>query len=105
MSRPVCCAPDLGAGGETEHADWKPVVLDAAPASPRCRAARSATAYHGEPGRWNLRPWTGSSPSLTLYGRASDAVAVDLPRFDVGEGEGGGVSAAACPPSRRRASW
>ena len=37
---------------------------------------------------------------LTLYGRHSDAVPVDLPRFDVGETEGGGVVRRGVPAIR-----
>jgi nitrate reductase alpha subunit len=39
-------------------------------------------------GRWNL-DLAGVRPALTLYGRHEGAVPVDLPRFDVGETEGG----------------
>ncbi len=41
-------------------------------------------------GRWNLR-LDGIEPALTLLDRAQERVAVDLPRFDVGESEGGGI--------------
>jgi nitrate reductase alpha subunit len=40
-------------------------------------------------GRWNLG-LDGIEPQLTLLERASERVAVELPRFDVGDGEGGG---------------
>ena len=47
----------------------------------------------GRQGRWNLR-LDGIEPALTLLGRGdAERVAVDLPRFDVGETDGGGVDA------------
>jgi nitrate reductase / nitrite oxidoreductase, alpha subunit len=92
-------ASDLdGAGGEREHADWKPVVLDAntgAPAVPN----GSVGHRYGEAGRWNLR-LDGIEPVLTLLDRAEQRVAVDLPRFDTGEGEAGGVMRRGVPAIR-----
>jgi nitrate reductase alpha subunit len=81
-------ASDLeGSGGEGEHAEWKPVMLDARTGQPAVPGGSVGHRY-GEPGRWNLR-LDGIEPALTLIDRASDRVPVDLPRFDVGEGEGG----------------
>ena len=81
-------ASDLeGGGGETEHAEWKPVVLDGRTGEPAVPNGSVGHRY-GEPGRWNLR-LDGIEPVLTLYDRAGERVAIDLPRFDVGEGEGG----------------
>ena len=81
-------ASDLdGAGGETEHAEWKPVVLDERTGEPAVPNGSVGHRY-GEPGRWNLR-LEGIAPALTVIDRASERVAIDLPRFDVGEGEGG----------------
>ena len=63
-----------------------------APASPSCPTARSATAtaetraLEPAPGRHRA----GADPARP---RASERVAVDLPRFDVGESEGGTVGA------------
>ena len=39
-------------------------------------------------------------PALTLLDRAQERVAVDLPRFDVGESEGGGVMRRGVPAIR-----
>ena len=50
-------------------------------------------------GRWNLR-LEGIEPALTLLDRAEERVAVDLPRFDVGEGEGGGIVRRGVPAIR-----
>jgi nitrate reductase / nitrite oxidoreductase, alpha subunit len=81
-------ASDLpDAGGEPENAEWKPVVLDAATGAPAVPTGSVGHRY-GEPGRWNLR-LDGIEPELTLFERATERVAVETPRFDTGEGEGG----------------
>ena len=43
---------------------------------------------YGEPGRWNLG-LDGLEPALSLLGAAGERVEVDLPRFDIGDSEGG----------------
>jgi nitrate reductase alpha subunit len=92
-------ASDLdGGGGEPEHGEWKPVVLDArtgAPAVPN----GSIGHRHGEPGRWNLR-LEGIEPLLTAEGLPGESVAVDLPRFDLAGDEGGGVIRRGVPAVR-----
>ena len=91
-------ASDLeGAGGEPEHAEWKPVVLDEVTGEPAVLGG-SVGHRHGEPGRWNLR-LDGIEPALTLFDRAQERVAVDLPRFDEG-GEGGAVMRRGVPAIR-----
>ena len=91
-------ASDLDdAGGETEHPEWKTVMLDertGRPAVPRGTVGHR----YGEPGRWNLR-LDGIEPALTLLERATERVAVDLPRFDAG-GEGGEVMRRGVPAIR-----
>jgi nitrate reductase alpha subunit len=80
-------ASDLeNAGGEAEHPEWKPVVLDEVTGRPAVPLGSVGHRY-GEPGRWNLR-LDGIEPALTLLDRATERVPVDLPRFDVGS-EGG----------------
>jgi nitrate reductase alpha subunit len=74
-------------GGESEHAEWKPVVIDERDGRPVVPNGSAGHRY-GEPGSWNLR-LDGIEPALTLLDRADERVAVDLPRFDAGEGEGG----------------
>jgi nitrate reductase / nitrite oxidoreductase, alpha subunit len=74
-------------GGEPEHAEWKPVVLDAHSGAPTVPQGSVGHRY-GEAGRWNLRV-AGLEPALTLIDRAADRVAVDMPRFDTGDSEGG----------------
>ena len=84
-------ASDLGgAHAAQEHAAWKTVVLSERTGEPAVPHGSVGHRYSAsEEGRWNLR-LEGIEPTLTLQGRASERVAVDLPRFDVGEGEGGG---------------
>ncbi|HVW45648.1 MAG TPA: nitrate reductase subunit alpha [Solirubrobacterales bacterium] len=80
-------ASDLAdGGGESENAEWKPVVLDARTGQPAVPNG-SVGHRHGEPGSWNLK-LEGIEPVLGLIDRAEERVAVDLPRFDVGEGGG-----------------
>jgi nitrate reductase alpha subunit len=95
----VLRAADLeDAGGETENAEWKPVVIDEATGRTAVPTGSVGHRY-GEPGRWNLR--TGdTTPLLTMLGEGSDAVAVDLPRFDTGEGERGAVIRRGVPARR-----
>ena len=91
-------ASDLeNAGGEPEHAEWKPVVLDEVTGEPAVPGGSVGHRY-GEPGRWNLR-LDGIEPALTLFDRARERVAVDLPRFDVG-GEGGETMRRGVPAMR-----
>ena len=79
-----------GLGEEGEHADWKPVLLDATTGQPAIPNG-SVGFRHGEEGkgRWNLR-LDGIDPVLTLFGRSERHVEVALPRFDAGDGPGGG---------------
>jgi nitrate reductase alpha subunit len=81
-------AADLG--DETEGAMWKTVLLDSASHEPVVPNG-SMGFRHTESGvgKWNL-DLAGIDPLLSLHGVGPEAVAVDLPRFDVG-GEGGGV--------------
>ena len=83
-------AADLG--DTEEGAAWKTVVLDEASGAPAVPNGSLGFRWTeaGE-GRWNLR-LEDIRPALSLHGRpGSEALAVDLPRFDVGDGEGGGV--------------
>ncbi|HET9103229.1 MAG TPA: nitrate reductase subunit alpha [Solirubrobacteraceae bacterium] len=93
-------ASDLdGCGGEPENAESKPVVLDGRTGAPAVPAGSVGHRY-GEPGRWNLR-LGAIEPILTLLGRdQAEPVAVDLPRFDVGEDERGLVMRRGVPAIR-----
>ncbi|MDN5920324.1 MAG: nitrate reductase subunit alpha, partial [Pseudonocardia sp.] len=67
------------------------VLLDSAGGQPFLPGGTLATHFsEAGKGRWNLE-LGGVDPMLTVYGGATDPVTVDLPRFDVGETEGGGV--------------
>src|SRR6185312_9584684 len=82
-------AADLGE--ESEHADWKPVLLDGVTGEPAVPNGAVGFRYGEEgKGRWNLR--LGElDPVLTLHSRDAEAVEVALPRFDVGDGPGGAI--------------
>jgi nitrate reductase alpha subunit len=91
-------ASDLGDTGE--HADWKPVVFDAATGAPA--APNGSVGFrHGEEGagRWNLR-LGDLDPVLTLHGRHEQAVEVLLPRFDVGDDAKGSTMRRGVPAIR-----
>jgi nitrate reductase alpha subunit len=92
-------ASDLqDATGDDEHAEWKPVMFDAA--SGRAVVPDGSVGHrYGRPGRWNLR-LDGLDPVLTVYDRATERVALDLPRFDEGEHEGGTVVRRGVPAVR-----
>jgi nitrate reductase alpha subunit len=90
-------AADLGDAGE--NAAWKTVVLDAAGA-PSVPNGSAGFRYGDEgKGRWNLR-LDDLDPLLTLHGDGSETIAVDLPRFDVGDGAGGSVMRRGVPARR-----
>jgi nitrate reductase / nitrite oxidoreductase, alpha subunit len=94
-------ASDLGgAAAAVEHADWKLVMLDERTGSPVVPNGSVGHRYaDSDEGRWNLR-LEGIEPALSLYERATERVAVDLPRFDVGESEGGAVVRRGVPAIR-----
>ena len=76
-------AADLGV--EEEAAEWKPALIDGrtdAPVIPH----GSIGFRHNESGmgKWNLN-LDGIEPVLSLYRADGDSVAVDLPRFDIGD--------------------
>jgi nitrate reductase alpha subunit len=101
-------AADLGDAGE--GAAHKTVLLDAATGAPRVPNGSLGFRFsQAGQGRWNL-DLAGIDPVLTLYGRPvaasganadqMHAVAVDLPRFDAGETEGGTVVRRGIPVTR-----
>jgi nitrate reductase / nitrite oxidoreductase, alpha subunit len=83
-------ASDLGGpDAAQEHAEWKLVVLDERTGEPAVPNGSVGHRYAAsDNGRWNLR-LDGVEPALSLFDLAQERVAIDLPRFDVGEGEGG----------------
>jgi nitrate reductase alpha subunit len=73
---------------EEELPEWKPVVLDERTGEPAVPTGSVGHRYaSADEGRWNLA-LGDLDPALTLLGRGRP-VEVDLPRFDVGETEGG----------------
>jgi nitrate reductase alpha subunit len=92
-------AADLGQDGE--NADWKTAVLDATTGELVVPNGSVGFRYGDEgKGRWNLE-LGDVDPVLTLHGRANaEGVAVDLPRFDVGDGPGGGAMRRGVPAIR-----
>jgi nitrate reductase alpha subunit len=80
-------AVDLGHDGE--GAAHQTVLLDARTGEPSVPNGSLGFRFtESGQGRWNL-DLGGVDPVLTLFGRDAEAVPVDLPRFDVGETEGG----------------
>ena len=94
-------ASDLeGPPAELEHADWKTVVLDERTGQPAVPNGSVGHRYAAsDEGNWNLK-LEGIEPVLTLIDRATERVPVDLPRFDIGEGEGGGIVRRGVPAIR-----
>jgi nitrate reductase / nitrite oxidoreductase, alpha subunit len=91
-------AADLG--HDTEGAAHQTVMVDSATHQPFLPNGTLAQHFaESGKGRWNL-DLGGVDPLLTLYGTHEDAVTVDLPRFDIGETEGGGVIRRGVPVRR-----
>src|SRR5262249_46863456 len=91
-------ASDLGGSGE--HLEWKTVVLDEESGRPAVPNGSVGFRWSEQPGRWNLR-LEGHRPALSLLGRPGvEAIEVDLPRFDVGETDGGSVVRRGVPAMR-----
>jgi nitrate reductase alpha subunit len=91
-------AADLGE--RSEGAAHKTVLLDARTGEPVVPNGSLGFRYTDSGiGRWNLE-LDGVDPVLTLYGRHDEAVPVDLPRFDVGETEGGSAIRRGVPAVR-----
>jgi nitrate reductase / nitrite oxidoreductase, alpha subunit len=82
-------AADLGE--ESENAEWKTVLVDERTGEPVVPNGSLGFRYGDEGiGRWNLE-LGDIEPRLSLLGSHEELVELDLPRFDVGETEGGGV--------------
>ena len=94
-----CARRDLGDDGE--NAEWKTVVFDDAHRrAGRARTARSATAGARRARATGTSSSTTSTRALTLLGAHDELVELDLPRFDVGETEGGGIMRRGVPAKR-----
>ncbi|MFZ0996169.1 MAG: nitrate reductase subunit alpha [Candidatus Dormiibacterota bacterium] len=90
-------ASDLGS--QEENADWKMVVFDEETQEPVVPNGSVGHRYGQEPGRWNLK-LGAVRPALSLYGKGGEAVEVRLPRFDVGDTQGGGFLPRGVPTLR-----
>ncbi|HJS95273.1 MAG TPA: nitrate reductase subunit alpha [Solirubrobacteraceae bacterium] len=91
-------ASDLGLG--MENAEWKTVVLDERTGEPAVPGGAVGHRYGAsDEGRWNLR-LDGLEPALTVLDHAEYRVPVDLPRFDVGDGERGAAVRRGVPAIR-----
>jgi nitrate reductase alpha subunit len=76
-------------GDTGEHADFKPAVLDGRTRQPAVPGGSLGFRFGADGmGRWNL-DLGDIEPVLTLYAGESESVAVDLPRFDAGDGGAG----------------
>lgn len=91
-------AADLG--HDDERAVHQTVLLDSATGQPVVPNGTVAD-HHTDAGKgkWNL-DLGDIDPVLTLHGRSDDTAAIDLPRFDIGETEGGGVIRRGVPVMR-----
>ncbi|MCU0259294.1 MAG: molybdopterin-dependent oxidoreductase, partial [Solirubrobacteraceae bacterium] len=87
-------------GDSSENAEWKTVLLDEATGEP---VVPNGSIGHrwGEEGKghWNLQ-LDGVTPRLSLLGAHDELVEIDLPRFDIGETEGGGIMRRGVPAKR-----
>jgi nitrate reductase alpha subunit len=82
-------AADLG--HDDDRAVHQTVLLDAVTGQPVVPNGTIADHYsEAGQGRWNLE-LGDIDPALTLYYSYPNSVAVDLPRFDIGDTEGGGI--------------
>ena len=91
-------ASDLGEG--SENAEWKTVVLDEATGQPVVPNGSIGHRWGEEgAGRWNLQ-LGDIAPRLSMLGAHDELVPLDLPRFDVGETEGGGIMRRGVPAKR-----
>jgi nitrate reductase alpha subunit len=83
-------ADELGEGSEA--AEWKTVVLDDATGAPAIPNGSIGFRWNESGlGRWNLE-LDDIVPVLSMQGRAgAQALELDLPRFDVGDGQGGSI--------------
>jgi len=91
-------ASDLGDTGE--NAEWKTAVLDEKTGAPAVPNGSIGFRWGEEGmGKWNLE--LGEvEPALSLMGSHDELVEVELPRFDVGDSEGGGSHRRGVPAKR-----
>ena len=87
-------------GDTSENAEWKTVVLDEKTGEPVVPNGSLGYRWGDEgAGKWNLE-LGATSPRLSMLGAHDELVPVDLPRFEIGETEGGGVMRRGVPAKR-----
>ncbi|HEY7174345.1 MAG TPA: molybdopterin-dependent oxidoreductase, partial [Micromonosporaceae bacterium] len=96
-------AADLG--DASDAAGFRTVMLDSATGEPFFPNGTLADRF-GEAGRgkWNL-DLGGIEPLLSVYGRHEEALAVEVPRFDVGQTEGGSTIRRGVPAVNLAGRW
>ncbi len=93
-------ASDIGEA--SENAEWKTVVLDEATGDLAVPNGSIGHRWGDEgAGHWNLQ-LGDIAPRLSLLGAHDELVELDLPRFDVGETEGGGIMRRGVPAQADR---
>jgi nitrate reductase / nitrite oxidoreductase, alpha subunit len=97
-------ASDLG--DTAEGAEWKTVVIDEGSGAPAVPNGSVGFRWTEEgKGHWNL-VLGDLRPALSLYERPGwEPMALDLARFDVGEGQGGGVLRRGVPALKVGQRW
>jgi nitrate reductase alpha subunit len=87
-------------GEASENAEWKTVLVDETTGEPVVPNGSVGFRWGAEGvGRWNLE-LGHVQPRLSLLGAHDELVPVDLPRFEIGESEGGGVIRRGVPAKR-----
>lgn len=93
-------------GREDEGAEWKTVVINEE--TGELVVPNGSLGYRWNEtgkGRWNL-DLDGISPALSLFGRANVTnQLVSLPRFDIGDNEGGGTLSRGVPAIQMGDEW
>src|SRR5579875_2246296 len=85
---------------DTDGSEHQTVLLNAATGEPFLPHGTLADHFsEAGRGRWHL-VLGGVEPALTVYGRHDELVPLDLPRFDIGETEGGDVIRRGVPAIR-----
>src|SRR5699024_4691079 len=93
-------AADGGTGNPVEDGEHKPVMLNQATGAPTVPNGSLGFRFsESGKGNWNL-DLEDIDPALSVYDSREGAVTVDLPRFDVGETEGGSAIRRGLPVRR-----
>ena len=96
-------ASDLG--DESENSEWKTVLVDSATGALATPGGSIGFRWGDDGiGKWNL-DLGDVDPALSLLGRHDELVEVELPRFDIGEHEGGETVRRGVPAMRVGDHW